>query len=124
MKYIRTKEKIYEIDETCKRDNQILFFDNKERTQDYIIDFFEGKDVLKQADTIEEVCDMFVVWLEGRNMPIEMPLSEKEQYEKMKEVVLLGTKEKLNIWLKLAIWTDQGLIYVEKMNEKGELELI
>ena len=80
--------------------------------------------IVDQADTIEEVCDMFVVWLEGRNMPIEMPLSEKEQYEKMKEVVLLGTKEKLNIWLKLAIWTDQGLIYVEKMNEKGELELI
>ena len=124
MKYIRTKERIYEIDETCKRDNQILFFDNKEQTPDYIIDFFEGKDVLKQADTIEELCDMFVVWLEGRNMPIEMPLSEKEQYEKMKEVVLLGTKEKLNIWLKLAIWTDQGLIYVAKMNEKGELELI
>ena len=124
MKYIRTKERIYEIDETCKRDNQILFFDNKEQTPEYIIDFFEGKDVLKQADTIEELCDMFVVWLEGRNMPIEMPLSEKEQYEKMKEVVLLGTKEKLNIWLKLAIWTDQGLIYVAKMNEKGELELI
>ena len=84
----------------------------------------DKEDIVQQADTIEEVCDMFVVWLEGRNMPIEMPLSEKEQYEKMKEVVLLGTKGKLNIWLKLAIWTDQGLIYVAKMNEKGELELI
>ena len=107
MKYIRTK------------DGNIL---NSSRGLTSMI--VDKEDIVQQADTIEEVCDMFVVWLEGRNMPIEMPLSEKEQYEKMKEVVLLGTKGKLNIWLKLAIWTDQGLIYVAKMNEKGELELI
>ena len=36
----------------------------------------------KLGDTIEELCDEFVVWQEGCNMPIEMPLTEKEQYEK------------------------------------------
>ena len=112
MKYIRTKSFITKFEDWMEINGSLLSIGAIK----YII--------VDQADTIEEVCDMFVVWLEGRNMPIEMPLSEKEQYEKMKEVVLLGTKEKLNIWLKLAIWTDQGLIYVAKMNEKGELELI
>lgn len=124
MKYIRTKEKIYEIDETCKKDNQILFSDNKEQTPDYIIDFFEGKDALKQADTIEELCDELVVHNpdnDGDFYPKyfvylgkwENMLKPMSDYQKSHGIEIYG-----------AIWADKGLIYVAKMNEKGKLELI
>ena len=61
------------------------------------------------ADTIGDLCDAFV-W---------------------KDEVLFGTYKEIKAhWflvreeIRGAIWTDKGLIYVAKMNEKGELELI
>ena len=59
------------------------------------------------ADTIEELCDEFV-----------------GIYHNICEVVLTKDNwDKYDIFCG-AIWTDKGLIYVAKMNEKGELELI
>ena len=68
----------------------------------------------KEANTIEELCDEFVgidsqghylihndKWLEGARI---VPLEEINYYG--------------------AIWTDKGLIYVAKVNDKGELELL
>ena len=70
--------------------------------------------VVEKADTIEELCDEFVgidsqghfiihndKWLEGARI---VPLEEIKYYG--------------------AIWTDKGLIYVAKMNDKKELELL
>lgn len=121
MKYIRTKDNIYE--------NNGLIQSNSTVEENAIIVCgghfaIPISNIIKQADTIEELCDMFVIWQEGCNIPVEMPLTEKEQYEKMKKIVSIGIKAKMNIWLKVAIWTDKGLIYVAKLNEKGELELI
>lgn len=78
-------------------------------------------EVAKQADTIEELCDEFVVWSEGVGSPISTPLSEKDRFETAKAVMTLGLYAKANCWLRLAIWTDKGLDYVAELvaMEKG-----
>ena len=63
-------------------------------------------DVEKQADTIEELCDEFVC----------------EHYISANTNDL--RKLRPNGLIYGAIWTDKGLIYVAKMNDKGKLELI
>lgn len=66
-------------------------------------------DVLKQADTIEKLCDRFVVIYEN-----EEPVPYKNYLD-----ALETQKEVYG-----AIWTDKGLIFVAKMNNKGVLELL
>ena len=65
--------------------------------------------IIKQADTIEELIDEFV-FTDSNNSFYQV-----ETYNSVcgKDIVCYG-----------AIWTGKGLIYVAKMNEKGELELI
>jgi hypothetical protein len=100
MKYIRTKEKIYEniLDDVLPNLEKI-----------------ECQDILKQADTIEELCDCFV-YGKCDYMELEEAQQEKEFYEENLQ------QDGQSIYG--AIWTDIGLIYVAKMNEKGELELL
>ena len=94
MKYIRTK------------DGEIIKI-NKNVTEDSI--WSCKYEIDKLADTIEELCDEFVSILYGRP-----------------NICCLSTArfncEKFDVFG--AVWTDKGLIYVAKMNEKGELELI
>lgn len=92
MKYIRTKDGIQDI--------QRIFGNVGEYIKDYAI---------KQADTIEELCDEFVVVIENKQHLIPR--------EWLKQEIIVDV-------LYGAIWTDKGLIYVAKMNEKGELELL
>ena len=102
MKYIRTKDHLEEL---------------------YVDEFTEyGKEYYKNskiADTIEELCDEFVC----------LGSAEYQKYVKHSLKEALQKKE----WLERkgytcniygAIWTDKGLIYVAKMNDKGELELL
>ena len=81
----------------------------------YIDEFTEyGKEYYKNckiADTIEELCDEFVIWFKELDKPTQFrDFETTKQYKKAK---VYG-----------AIWTDKGLIYVAKMNDKGELELL
>lgn len=106
MKYIRTKEGIgeYSVDwngASC------VHLNHKWRWLQDI-----EKDIINQADTIEELCDEFVVWVKKECKAI-LPnyANAKMSYYNLTEIY--G-----------AIWTDKGLIYVAKMNEKGELELL
>lgn len=77
----------------------------------YIDEFTEdGKEYYKNskiADNIEELCDEFVYK--------HLVFTEYED-------VLKIAHDKQFIYG--AIWTDNGLIYVAKMNKKGELELL
>lgn len=72
---------------------------------------FDKKDIIKQADTIEKLCDEFVYFING--MPFVTHKGEIHYVAEGIPVVIYG-----------AIWTDKGLIYVAKMNDKGELELL
>ena len=87
---------------------------------------FEGC-IIKQADTIEELCDYVVSMNELCDVPIveELPHemgNDKHFISNVKFQTLQGQHGKW--WVKLAIATDKGLIYVAKMNDKGELELL
>ena len=108
MKYIRTKNRIYKVESTL-RDNSIVKGYNVGE-----MGFIRKDQVIKQSENIEELCDRFVVM-------------DKETKEVMDIVYFLEYAKlwsycKYNIYG--AIWTDKGLIYVAKMNDKGELELI
>ena len=101
MKYIRTKDgcitegnfEIGKMIATLYGDEQIT----KENT----------------ADTIEELCDEFVVKIKTGYLIT---------YYDKKLLTQDANKNGADVYG--AIWTDKGLIYVAKMNEKGELCLL
>ena len=112
MKYIRTKDGIYEVvgfDDECIIPSPIIKINGK-------LTHCSGYKNCKQADTIDELCDKFVV----RDGFDKYCLEIDSNYESLKN----------NNWLTGdwvvygAIWTDKGLIYVAKMNENGALCLI
>lgn len=94
---------------------------------------------VKIADNIEELCDEFVAenrtghkWIvyittktyeDSEGNIIEYKVYGNKYTEEYPHNLINDIKhEGLKIYG--AIWTDKGLIYVAKMNEKGELELI
>ncbi|MBR3208816.1 MAG: hypothetical protein IKF82_00965 [Bacilli bacterium] len=143
MKYIRTKDgKIYDLE--SKKVSSWEYIDNDTAINEYGVecafysiyyfdeyeghyseydgkgghscDFIEEKDILKQADTIGELCDRFV-----------------NVSKCSKNITITGIYQVIGCSLKQikgmsgeiygAIWTSKGLIFVAKMNEKGDLEL-
>ena len=76
--------------------------------------------IIKQADNIEELCDGLIV--EEKDNTSNWFVMEMEEFKELdKEERLYRLKDwSFNAFIK----TDKGLIYVSKMNEKGELELI
>ena len=102
--YIRTK------------DGRILDFDKLNEVSKLSIDMAE--EPIREADTIEELCDEFVihrketnynfVWNKERNIGFYYFCSWPEKYD------VYG-----------AVWVDgKGLIYVAKMDSDGKLVLI
>ena len=116
MKYIRTKNGIHKVVDTYEVSYVI----------GYTEDGFEKKvykeDAIKQADTIEELCDEFVLY--------DNQLKTYGVFDKMstKVITFKWIKNNLDIYKGMtiygAIWTDKGLIFVAKMNEEGVLCLI
>ena len=105
--YIRTKDGIYKV-ESETYGKQGYFIDRYE--EDVIL----KKQVIKQSENIEELCDRFVVM-------------DKETKEVMNIVSFLAYAKlwaycKYNIYG--AVWCEWGLKYVAKMNDKGDLALI
>ena len=67
--------------------------------------------VRKEADTIEELCDEFVC---GKNhLLLKLYELKSEDFKEDVKDIVYG-----------AIWTDKGLIYVAKINEKGVFVLL
>lgn len=106
--YIRTKDGIYETRENgetyngfgCKFNNGTIKI--------------HKKDILKQSETLEELCDEIVYCKRGF-YEIYRQL-DFAHYDK--EYIKNGGT------IKGAIWTDKGLIYVAKMDNEGKLVLI
>lgn len=126
MKYIRTKSRIYEVVEEYK--TTYLVKAHKQAIGGTTIVYKAS--CINQANTIEELCDEFVLhYLECKdkcNIPWasyeRRGLWEKEREHVIKEIISHPSYRQPV--LKGAIWTNKGLIYVAKMNEKGELELL
>lgn len=100
MKYIRTKDGIYE-------NKPLEKHLGKRRGKGFEI-VFKEQDIINQADTIKELCDEFVMISYGKH---KLDIGCHSYGDK-------------NIQIYGAIWTDKGLIYVAKMNENGCLELL
>lgn len=118
-KYIRRANGVYElkIDEKLKKANVSNCFYTSDNDTNFNL-LFEKKDLkqFKQADTIEDLCDEFVAVNDSMDLPI------LDSFENI--CLLLTTKNHKNDDVYGAIWTDKGLIYVAKMNKKGDLELL
>jgi hypothetical protein len=124
MKYIRTEKGIYEVvgADSCSYLNAppemyYITSDNK--------NILKSK-VIAQADTIEELCDCVVIKRTNTKTNVtfyvEYPM---EHYQDVKLAMIDNHLDYIKIdYVKFGIWTDKGLIYVAKMNEKGELELL
>lgn len=118
-KYIRTKNSVYEEKEAIGgiKYFEILMTNNSSynlcRSDKTAWDYF----VIKEADTIEKLCDEFVVHSEINNAHYTMSwfdLCEELQEDRFyPSDIIYG-----------AIWTDNGLKYVAKLVDGGELELL
>ena len=118
MKYIRTKDGIIDVDKNflpIQVENNVIY--EVFKTWDSM-SIRELGIAIKQADTIEELCDEFVILpLDQNKKPIHhflrTPRIDDISHFINDSHIIYG-----------AIWTDKGLIYVAKMNSKGELELL
>lgn len=129
MKYIRTKDgKIKELNFDYRTGaftgNGYYRYKATSTEQDGLV---HKNYVIKQADTIEELCDEFVIIRRDDNT---FALAKYYPDDKTFYVKTADEEVSLNECLMYeyeiygAIWTDKGLIYKAKMNEKGELELL
>lgn len=98
-----------------------------------------GVPVVEEADTIEELCDKFVykrTLSAGKVIYETFERLDREHHADDEFCRLIEYRgdyypdrqgialEQVKNGVYGAIWTDKGLIYVAKMNEKGELELL
>ena len=105
MRFIRTKDGVYEIKDGLNQ-----------TSKEIQIALISGD--YKQANTIEELCDCFVIeWLPTKHRDI----FTIDKYSKEIVKSCIGNS-KTKVYG--AIWTDKGLIYVAKMNDEGVLESI
>ena len=109
MRYIRTKQDVI-IDTQNMHPETLKWYRNVH--------------MLKESNTIEELCDEFVaVGIPFRTFVVDLDEIKRSGldihsfsracYVQYKNCAIYG-----------AIYTDKGLIYVAKMNEEGELELL
>ena len=107
MRYIRTKETDCCIIDTIKY---------KEITGEDC--FIPKNEIVDEANTIEELCDEFVIAYENGARIVYGDL----EWAKVKSIA--SSKIGIKLIIYGAIWTEWGLKYVAKMNSKGELELL
>ena len=126
-KYIRTEKGIYETSQTVSVNFKECYIE----AYDTQLERWVKKDIIKQADTIEELCDEAVaVYPDGShdNCSVMHIVDNNGFCEAVYGCLSVSAddlKKDYECWeVYGAIWTSKGLIYVAKMNEKGELELI
>ena len=73
----------------------------------------------KQSENLEELCDEFVIAFENK-MPFLFDLIYEDDKILLKELAYRYR----GATIYGAIWTSKGLIYVAKIDDKGELELL
>ena len=100
--------------------------ESETETHFYVDDIFdyeiEKKDIIKQANTIEELCDGFFLKIYGNDFSRDA-IGSRDTFKQFKEAYsFYKNHEKCDGFG--FIETDKGLIYVAKLNDKGELELI
>ena len=101
--YIRTKYEIVKVETIADIQTKVIFKDN----------------FVAQSENLDELCDEFVLY--------DNILKTYGVFDK-KIITFKWLQNHLEIYKGMtiygAIYTDKGLIYVAKMNSKGDLELI
>lgn len=120
--YIRTKNWIYKVNDI----QALQYYDAVKRevygsTKHYTVDndtelIIKEEDVLKEAETVEALCDYEFLFFEGHERPwprllvgyanVTEHLNNRLKYSRAKKI-------------KLAILTDKGLIYVADYDKEG-----
>lgn len=113
-KYIRTKDRIYKLLEI---DSCGVYF-----TDD--LKHFYKSEIIAEADTIEELCDEFVYVEYKKPRVLDRVITREIKEKGIKVAETIYCHPDWNGIIYGAIWTDKGLIYVAKMNKKGDLEAI
>ncbi len=124
MKYIRTKDGVYElkVNEELKaqKTSNYFYINDKRFTCNLLLDEKYVKKC-KQSDTIEELCDIYIEeYLDYKSVILKSDLYRGEDGSWRKEVGL--PEHKIKIYG--AIWVGVDLKSIAKMNKKGELELL
>lgn len=111
MKYIRTKDGIYEPTAwQCDLSGELILVKAYNKFGN---DTVFAKDIVKEADTIEELCDEFVSnnkLLEPKYIYSNESLIQSWRNRFEDEITVNGNKD-----IKGAIWTEGGLIYAAKI---------
>ena len=102
--YIRTKDGVYEV--KVNKYHELVYCKNNQ--------IVLSCNIIKQSENIEELCDRFVV--------MDKETKEVISIVSFLEYAKLWSYCKYNIYG--AIWTEWGLKYVVKLDDKGKLELI
>lgn len=110
MKYIRTQAGVYEI-----KNGKFMGFDIEKYSRDFPVRF---------ADNIEDLCDAFVLVCPDTHKKMRVLQSFYNTISLVKWDRKYPSHYEYVHKVYGAIWTDKGLIYVAKMNEKGEFELL
>ena len=112
MKYIRTGSEIYDIDDLYVCEDLV---GKPYATKNGAWCIYK-ESIIKEADTIEELCDFKRVEIISDNESIAIRILGMYRELPPNPSIKTGTYG--------AILTDKGLIFVAKMNDKGELELL
>ena len=122
--FIRTEDEIIDLEKLktytnieIEKNNLYVFNGNLKNTITFV----------KQADTIEELCDEFVLVAEDydyfqttRKITRKWVFDDLANAEQKEDEIGKGISRTIYG----AIWTENGLIFVSKENIKGELELL
>ena len=124
MKYVRTKQEIFKEKRRFKeiKDGKIYEYSVVPFKHHLMpIIYIPVSDIIKEADTIEKLCDEFIF---NKERVVVLGIDNgymKGFYDNWIDKI---TWQHIKEGIYGAIWTDKGLIYVAKMNEKGEFELV
>ena len=108
------------------------YFDTFNEKKVIVNSYGYPEQIIKEADNIEELCDEFCleqplqdiehIWFLNRAENHKEFIQRYNQSKWCEKLTSGWQKEAINGYG--AIYTDKGLIYVAKLNEKGEWELI
>lgn len=116
MKYIRTRNAIYEDFGTDNLGWRRVIRGNRTHI------LYPEEKIIGEANSIKKLCDEFVAFENDFLVPrLEFKNINENVLDAFMHCVELDCP---NADLYGAIWTNKGLIYVAKINEKGELELL
>lgn len=109
MKYVRTKDGIYDLEKSLFHQ-----YNGIRVLTPYCKQYEENPSLCKTSDTIEELCDEFVV--------IHKELNGNHTVHRYSFFVKSEQNAGNDVYG--AIWTDKGLIFVARANNEGVLELL